>query len=173
MKIIRSNKYNLLSKLASYGFIFVIAFTFIVPLAFAVDCTGVDKDGKATPPGCTIKGGDTGPKGGDTGPKGGDTGVKNIKINTGITNPLGDKLDTIPKFIEAILDFVLLIGVPIVTLAIIYTGFLFVTAQGNSEKLKKAKQTLLYTLVGAALLLGSYVISEAIVGTVADIKSTT
>jgi hypothetical protein len=56
-------------------------------------------------------------------------------------------------------------------LAIIYCGFLFVTAQGNSEKLKKAKQALLYTIVGAALLLGSLVITRAIQGTVDEIKT--
>ena len=66
-----------------------------------------------------------------------------------------------------------MIGVPIIALAIIYAGFLFVTAQGNSEKLTKAKKTLLYTLIGAALLLGAVVIAEAIKGTVNDIKSTT
>ena len=69
------------------------------------------------------------------------------------------------------MNFVLFIGVPIVALAIIYSGFLFVTASGNSEKLKKAKSALLYTLIGAALLLGSLVIANSIKGTVDQINS--
>jgi len=87
-----------------------------------------------------------------------------------INNPLGTSgPQDIPSFIQTILNSVLVVGVPIVTLAIIYTGFLFVTAQGNSEALTKAKKTLLYTLIGAALLLGSFVISKAIKGTVDEI----
>ena len=94
-----------------------------------------------------------------------------IKIETKIQNPIGEKIDTIPKFIEEVINIVLVVGVPIVVLAIIYTGFLFVSAQGNPEKLIKAKKALLYTLIGAALLLGAFVIANAIQSTVDDIKS--
>lgn len=96
-----------------------------------------------------------------------------VEIKTKIENPLGSNIDTIPKFIEAVINIVLVVGVPIVVLAVIYTGFLFVSAQGNSEKLIKAKKSLLYTLIGAALLLGAFVLANAIVQTVDDIKSTT
>lgn len=94
-------------------------------------------------------------------------------VKTTINNPLGDNIKDIPSFIKAIIDIVVLIGVPIVTLAIIYSGFLFVKAQGNPEQLTNAKKTLLYTLIGAALLLGAFVIAVAIGSTVDDITSTT
>lgn len=95
-----------------------------------------------------------------------------LQVSTTINNPLGTgHLETIPSFIEAILNIVLVVGVPIITLAIIYSGFLFVQAQGNPEKLKKAKQTLVYTLVGATLLLGSWVLASAIGSTVNQIKN--
>jgi len=94
-------------------------------------------------------------------------------VSTKIENPLSSEIDTIPKFIEAVLKIVLIVGVPIVALAIIYTGFLFVKAQGKPEELTKAKQSLLFTLIGAALLLGAFVIANAVVSTVEDIKSTT
>jgi hypothetical protein len=61
--------------------------------------------------------------------------------------------------------------VPIIALAIIYSGFLFVAARGNAEELKKAKSTLVYTLIGAALLLGCLVIANAIKGTVDTITN--
>ena len=64
-----------------------------------------------------------------------------------------------------------MVGVPVVVLAIIYTGFLFVQAQGNKSKLDKAKNSLTNTLIGAALLLGAFVIAEAIGTTVEDIRS--
>lgn len=92
-------------------------------------------------------------------------------VGTKIENPLGDKgPQNIPDFIAKAIDIVLIIGVPIVVLSIIYSGFLFVTAQGNPEKLKKAKNSLLYSIIGAVLLLGAFVIANAIGKTVEDIK---
>ena len=95
----------------------------------------------------------------------------NVNITTKINNPLEKTITDIPTFIETILNAVLVIGVPVITLAIIYAGFLFVKAQGNSEELTKAKKALMFTLIGATLLLGSFVISKAIKGTVDQIKS--
>ena len=83
-----------------------------------------------------------------------------------ICNPLGGETDTVPEFIKVLLDGVLLVGLPVVTLAVIYCGFLFVAARGNSEKLGKAKDALLYTLIGAAILLGSWSIAQLISETV-------
>lgn len=79
----------------------------------------------------------------------------------GLCNPLG-ATSTLPELIKTILQGALKIGIPIVALAIIYSGFLFVFARGNSEKLGKAKDTLLYTLIGAAILLGSWAIAEMV-----------
>ena len=58
------------------------------------------------------------------------------------------------------------VGIPLVALAIIYCGFLFVQAQGNSEKIEQAKDALLYTIIGAAILLGSWAIAGIISNTI-------
>lgn len=92
-------------------------------------------------------------------------------ITNTIKNPIGDKLTDIPSFIHAMVEIVLVVGIPIIALAIIYTGFLFVAAQGNTEKLTKAKNALLYVLIGGALLLGAFVIANAIGTTVEEIKN--
>ena len=81
-----------------------------------------------------------------------------------LTNPI--PYDTINQFIKVLLEGVLRIGIPIVALAIIYYGFLFVAARGNSEKITKAKDGLLYALIGAAILLGSWAIAQLISNTV-------
>jgi hypothetical protein len=115
------------------------------------------------------------PAGGDSNtPAGGDSNTPPPTSTTGTTidNPLKDSLNDIPSFIEEILNIVLVVGVPLVALAIIYSGFLFVQAQGNAEALGKAKKALIYTLVGAVLLLGAWVLAEAIQKTVDDIKKT-
>ncbi len=69
-------------------------------------------------------------------------------------------------FIKDLLEGALKLGMPLVALAIIYCGFLFVTAIGNPEKITKANDALLYTLIGAAVLLGSWAIATLISDTV-------
>ncbi len=144
MKILKTNKYRILSSILKYYFVFIFAFILIIPSAYAVVVGGGDGPG-------VVGGG--------------------IVVNTSIVNPLGPELDTIPAFIKKLIEIVLTIGVPVVTLAIIYTGFLFVKAQGNPEELKTAKKALTYTLIGAALILGAFVIASAIGSTVDEIKS--
>lgn len=85
-----------------------------------------------------------------------------------ICNPI-PSITTIPGLIYTILTGVLKVGIPIVALAVIYSGFLFVFAVGNSEKLSKAKDTFIYTLIGSAILLGSWAIAEMISETVTSL----
>lgn len=84
--------------------------------------------------------------------------------DTKIENPIDE--NNITDLIQRILEGVIKIGMPIIVLAIIYSGFLFVSAQGNTEKLSEAKRSLLYTLIGAAILLGSWAIAQLITDTV-------
>lgn len=82
-----------------------------------------------------------------------------------VCNPI-PKVTSIPGLIQLFLMGALQIGIPVVALAIIYSGFLFVFARGNSEKLGKAKDALLYSVIGAAILLGSWAIAKLIAVTV-------
>ncbi len=81
-----------------------------------------------------------------------------------ITNPI--TASTLEGLIQTILVGVIKIGIPIIAIAIIYCGFLFVAARGNSEKITKAKDALLYTVIGAAILLGAWAIALLISETV-------
>ena len=95
----------------------------------------------------------------------GDVPAPGVQVK--LVNPLGGNGPTnLPAFIKTLLEGVLTVGIPIVALAIIYCGFLFVSVRGNSEKLTKAKDALLYTLIGAAILLGSWAIAQLISDTV-------
>ena len=87
-----------------------------------------------------------------------------------IIDPLNGKYSNIPALIKDVLQGAIKIGVPIVALAIIYCGFLFVAARGNSEKITKARDALFYTLIGAAILLGSWAIANLIDATVKGIS---
>ena len=77
-----------------------------------------------------------------------------------IPNPLNSSISSIPALIRTIIDSILLpIGGVIAVLMIMYAGFLYVTARGNSSKIEKAHQALLWAVIGAAILLGALVIS--------------
>ena len=84
-------------------------------------------------------------------------------------NPIG--FDTLREFLEAILNVILAIAFPLIVLAIIYTGFLFVSARGNKDKLGDAKRALVWTVIGAMIILGAFVLSRAISETVKDIEN--
>lgn len=80
--------------------------------------------------------------------------------------------NTLYEFVRTLLnDVVLPIGGVIVVFFIIYSGFLFVTAQGDPGKLKTAKQNFLYVVIGSAILLGAWVISLAIKGTIDNLRN--
>ena len=93
-----------------------------------------------------------------------------VTVKNTITNPLGEKgPQNLSDFIKVIIEIVLVVGVPILVLAIIYAGFLYVKAQGNPGELEVAHRALLYTVIGGVLLLGAFVIANAIGQTVHDI----
>lgn len=78
-----------------------------------------------------------------------------------ICNPL--KSNTFEALIKDIAEMVVKIGIPLVAVFIIYSGFLFVTAAGNEEKTTKAKDNFFWAMLGAAIIVGAYAISTAIV----------
>ncbi len=85
-----------------------------------------------------------------------------------IGNPL--KADNLLQLLRDIVDIVITFGLPIAALFIIYAGFLFVTARGSEEKIKKAKETFLWAIIGSAILLGSWVIVTLIQNTIGILK---
>lgn len=86
-----------------------------------------------------------------------------------ITNPLGSTKELIP-FLDKIIDACLKLGAVIAVVALIYAGFLFVTAGGDEKKIETAKNTITYTVIGIIILLGARAISAVITNTVDSIK---
>jgi hypothetical protein len=89
-----------------------------------------------------------------------------------VTNFMADAgINDFPSFIEMILKFIVDAGTPFIAVAFIWTGLQYVLAQGNPEKLKTAHKTLKYTLIGAGLILGSFVITRVISSTLGEVIS--
>ena len=95
--------------------------------------------------------------------------TKSAESSVELANPLGNT-KTIPELVKQLLEIALQVGVPLIALAIIYVGYLFIAAQGAPDKLTQAKQALVYVLIGAGILLGAYVIAEAVMGTINSIR---
>ncbi len=84
----------------------------------------------------------------------------------GLSSPFGDNGMDFFDLLNVILDEILVpLGTVVVVMAIIYSGFLYVTAQGNDEQLKKAHQAIAWTAVGTVILLGATVLSHIIENT--------
>jgi hypothetical protein len=94
-------------------------------------------------------------------------------IDFALTNPLDQKYSTLPGFLEAVLKILVTIAVPFLVLAFVYTGFLFVKAQGNQNTLGDAKRAFTWSVIGGLLILGAWTLSQAIEGTVNELKSGT
>lgn len=88
-----------------------------------------------------------------------------------IPNPLGGSVNSLPAFFSAIISVVIELGTIVAVLAIMYGGFLYVTAQGDEEKLGKAYKTLTWAIVGTAILLGARTIMAVVTDTVKQLGS--
>jgi len=141
---IRKNKNSLIFNLIKYNFVVILVFSLFVSVCSNNNLAMGASSSQAETNGITLE--------------------------TGIENPLGEKIDSIPTLIKTALDFVVKIGIPVVAFFIIYSGFKLVTAQGNKSKLEEAKKSLLNVIIGAAIVLGAFVISKAIGGTVEQIR---
>lgn len=107
-----------------------------------------------------------------SGTLGGNSGSGTLGGNPGsggLTNPLGS-IDSLPDFLNLLLKAVVDIGVIVLTLAIVYIGFLFVKAQGNEEELRSARSALMWTVIGGLVLLGAQTIGMVIQSTVNSLK---
>ncbi len=87
------------------------------------------------------------------------------------TNPVWAAwaVTTVPQFLLLLVDLVFLVAVPIIVVFIIYGGFLFVMAGGNEAKVTKARTVLLWTLIGAGVLLGAKAIEIAVQATICSL----
>src|SRR5580692_2880238 len=74
--------------------------------------------------------------------------------DNGLCNPLSSQFSSIPSFIAGALKVMVEIALPIIAVFIVISGFLFVAARGNSEKLSKARSNFMYVIIGALLILG-------------------
>lgn len=101
------------------------------------------------------------PGGNNSLPQGGNNSAPQAGNNcppgkTCLTNPA--KADSVAAFFEAVFNAIFILILPIAVLAMAVVGLMFVAARGNPEKLTRAKNAFLYTVLGTALVFGILVL---------------
>lgn len=89
------------------------------------------------------------------------------KAGVGLNNPLS--FCTIQDFVAGALKVLVQIALPIIGFFIVFVGFQFIAAQGNDQKLSTAKKNFMYVIIGAALVLGAWVLATLLGATVSQL----
>lgn len=85
-----------------------------------------------------------------------------------LSNPL--QFCSFPEFISGLLKALVTISLPIISVFIVYAGFQFVVARGNSSGIEAAKRNFLYVVIGAIMILGAWALSQILAGTVEQLR---
>ncbi len=102
----------------------------------------------------------------------GDPGLADYSFTSTIKNPLCPTTNDpncefdILEFLQKLFANLVKIAIPILVVFMIFSGFLFVEAQGNEEKLANARKNFLYVIIGGALIFGAWTIAMLLKGTV-------
>lgn len=135
----------------------LLLIVFLLPI-FSIQAQVQPGSGGTPPPGS----GGSPPPVSQTGP---------IQIQNPFKCPGGAQNCDIVALIRVLINEILIpIGAVVAVVMVIYAGLLYVTAAGNETKIKKAHEAITWAVIGAAILLGAWVISEAIQGTIETLK---
>lgn len=91
------------------------------------------------------------------------------KITWKIINPLKVGSDVSAIVTAVMQNIIMPLASVLVVLAVLYSGFKFVIAQGNPAELKDARTGFIWVLIGSAVLLGAYGITEVLKTTIEQI----
>ena len=86
----------------------------------------------------------------------------------GFPNPL--RVDSLEALLTAVLNIIIYMSFPIIVLMIVYTGFLFISAQGNPQKIEAARKALIWTVIGGLIVLGAKALAVGIEATVRALR---
>ncbi len=91
-----------------------------------------------------------------------------------LLNPLSGSCtagqDCLMQFLKSVLALVTRVGTIAIILMLVYIGFLFATTSTNPKNKELAKEYLLWTIVGALIILGAQAIANGISATVQAIS---
>ena len=84
-----------------------------------------------------------------------------------LSNPSPGGGATLQDFIGLLIKIIQSVGIPALVVAIIYAGYILLTAGGNEAEITKGKVWIFWTLIGAAIVLGAQLIADTVFNTAA------
>lgn len=97
-------------------------------------------------------------------PKETKTVTSNVDI-VPLKNPLSNRFNSVGGLINGLMEIFSYIAVIIAVLALIWVGFQFILARGNSEKISELKTWFYYIVIGTAIILASRLIVSVVINT--------
>ena len=85
-----------------------------------------------------------------------------------LKNPLS--AENFCDLIKTILNILMVIGIPVAVLFLMWSGFRFVLARGNSTELQNARRNFYYVIIGIVVFLGAWTIATVIAGTLKELS---
>ena len=76
-------------------------------------------------------------------------------------NPVA-KFDSIGTFVNLIVPIMMIMGGIATLFMLLYGAFMYITSQGNPDKIKKSQATLMYAVLGLFLVVASFILTKII-----------
>lgn len=73
--------------------------------------------------------------------------------------------NALPGIVENIIEAIILVMGIVAVIAIVYGGVQYMTSTGNTDKIQKAKHTILYAVIGLIICVLAYAIVNFVIGT--------
>jgi hypothetical protein len=97
----------------------------------------------------------------------GSAGGSSEPFNIAIDNPVG--AESLADLFYLIVNFIIGFSYAVIAFFLILSGFKFVAAQGSEDKLKDAKNTFKYTILGAVIIIGAQTIISVVQGIITSL----
>ena len=88
------------------------------------------------------------------------TAISQTGPSATLQNPLGKNISDVPTLLNTVIGVVISFSYIVVACFLIWSGFKFVTAQGNESKITSAKTTFYWTIIGALIVMGAQTLSS-------------
>jgi hypothetical protein len=86
-----------------------------------------------------------------------------------VTRGLGEHETRLIDFLKTIENFLYYFAMGLALIMIVISGIMYITAQSDDEKIKKAKKTLVSGIIGTAIVLAAGFIIDAIISVITNI----
>ena len=80
-----------------------------------------------------------------------------------LKNPLGDSIDTPQKLIGKVINAILGVVGSLALLMFVYGGLTWMTSSGNSDKVKKGRDIIVWSAIGLAIIFSAYGLTRVLI----------